>query len=179
MKNKIIFLGFVLTITNYVLAYPPVDEGKSIFLTRCASCHAINKVLTGPALSGIEQRHSIDWIINFVNSSQTMVKKGDAVAIALFEKFNKIIMPDHPTLTKENIKNIVDYIKLESKPGMEEKNPFARPGKKRPLYQPLSISNYGFFIVYFGAVFALISVLYFAVQLKTFERNKRSGNVSA
>ena len=174
MKIKLILLGFVLIITNYLLAYPPVDEGKSIFLTRCAACHAINKVLTGPALSGVEQRHNIDWIINFVHSSQTMVKKGDAIAIALFEKFNKIIMPDHQNLTDLDIKNIVEYIKLESKPGTEEKTPFARPGKKRPSYLPLSISNYGFFIGYLSTVIVLISVLYFAVQSKTFERKKRS-----
>lgn len=174
MKIKMILLGFVVIITNNVLAYPPVDEGKSIFLTRCAACHNVNKTLIGPALSGVDQRHSIDWIISFVNSSQTMVKKGDAVAIALFEKFNKIIMPDHPTLTELDIKSVVEYIKAESKPVTEEKAPFSKPGKKRTFYQPLNIHDYGFFIGYFFVVIVLIATLFFAVQLKTFERKKRS-----
>jgi len=93
------------------MAAPPIAEGKAIFSTRCAGCHNVNKVVTGPALAGVDQRHSIDWIINFVHSSQTVIKGGDEKAVALFEKFNKIPMPDHPDLTAGNIKSIVEYIK--------------------------------------------------------------------
>ena len=30
-------------------------EGKTIFSTRCAGCHNVNKTLTGPALAGVDQ----------------------------------------------------------------------------------------------------------------------------
>ena len=180
MKNKIFLLLILVAIASgKVFADPPSDEGKSIFLSRCAACHTVNKISTGPALSGVDQRHTIDWIISFVHSSQSMVKKGDSAALALFTKFNKIAMPDHGDLTNENIKSIVDYIKMESKAVTENKAPFSKPTKQRPFYQPLTIHNYSFFIGYFFVIIALISSLFFAVQLKTFERNKRKDNLSA
>ncbi|MGN6164180.1 MAG: c-type cytochrome [Flavisolibacter sp.] len=173
MKAKIISLSLVFLTSIYAMAAPPVEEGKAIFSTRCAGCHNVNKIVTGPALAGVNQRHSIDWIIKFVHSSQTVIKSGDEKAVALFEKFNKIPMPDHPDLTADNIKSIVEYVKSEAATGGGEKPPFARPGKLRPAYMPLSISNYGFFIVYLSAVAMLIMGLLFAVHVKGIERKMR------
>ncbi len=178
MKSKrlvsVLLLTFCMAVTAN--ATPPIEEGKSLFISRCAACHNVNRNMTGPALAGIGEKRTLDWIIRFVHSSQTMVKGGDSAALAIFQKFNKVPMPDHPDLTDENIKSIVAYIKAESKSVTEEKAPFAKPGKKQPFYQPISIRNYGFFIGYFTVVAALILSLYFAVQLKTFERNKRQKN---
>lgn len=171
MKIKFIFFNLLLLVAFSAIAAPPVEEGKTIFSARCAACHNVNKILTGPALAGVNERHSIDWIISFVKSSQTMVKSGDKEAIALFEKFNKIQMPDHPDLTPDNIKNVVEYIKSEAKTG-EEKAPFAKPSKLRPNYTPLSLTkDASLFIGYLGVVALLIMVLLFAVQLKQYERN--------
>ena len=171
MKIKFILFTTLLLAAFSAIASPPVEEGKTIFAARCASCHNVNKVLTGPALAGVHDRHSIDWIISFVKSSQAMVKSGDKEAVALFEKFNKIPMPDHADLTDENIKNLVEYIKTEEKTG-EEKAPFVKPSKLRPNYVPLSITgDASFFIGYLGVVALLVVVLLFAVQLKQYDRN--------
>ena len=39
---------------------PPLSElakkGKTLFKANCASCHAVNKVVAGPALAGVEKR---------------------------------------------------------------------------------------------------------------------------
>jgi len=174
MKTKIIvFLMMgLMFLRNVAKAEPdPPVEGKSIFTSRCAACHNVNKTLTGPALAGVDERRTIDWIINFVHSSQTMVKKGDKDAVAVYEKFNKIPMPDHPDLSADNIKSIVAYIKSESKQVGEEKAPFAKPGKKQPDYTPLSITNYWFFSGFLGVVVLMIMALLFAVKVKTVQRN--------
>ena len=171
MKTRFLIISLLLLTFVQVYAAPPAEEGKTIFAARCASCHNINKVLTGPALAGVHERRSIDWIISFVKSSQTLVKSGDKDAVAVFEKFNKIPMPDHADLTADNIKNVVEYIKGESK-NVEEKAPFAKPSKIRPTYTPLSLTaDTGFFLGFLGAVMLLIIVLLFAVQLKQYERN--------
>ena len=112
MKIKFLFIALALSVA--AAAAPPTEEGRTIFTSRCAGCHNINKVLTGPALAGVDKRRSIDWIINFVHSSQTVIKKGDKDAVALFEKFNRIPMPDHADLTPDNIKSIVAYIQSEA-----------------------------------------------------------------
>lgn len=170
MNLKLFVFLIALFPTLSLLAAPPEAEGKALFTARCASCHAVNKVLTGPALAGVEQRRTIDWIINFVHSSQTMVKNGDKEAVALFEKFNKIPMPDHPDLKADDIKDIVAYIKAEANAG-GDKAPFAKPVKLRPAFTPLTYSNAAFFIGYFALIAMLILVLLFAVQVKQYERN--------
>ena len=170
MKSKIIFLLFSVLLSASVIAAPPVDEGKSIFAARCAACHNINKNLTGPALAGVDQRRSISWIIQFVHSSQTMVKAGDQYATALFQKFNNIPMPDHADLSDAQITSIVEYIKAEAKPVEEDKAPFATPSKLRPNYTPLTVHNYGFFIAFFSLVALLIVVLLFAVRVTEYKR---------
>lgn len=172
MKSKLLLFSLLLLTVVTSLAATPVEEGKNIFSTRCASCHNVNKVLTGPALAGLHERRSMEWIISFVKSSQSLVKSGDQTAVELFNKFNKIPMPDHPDLTDGNITSIVEYIKSESSVA-SEKAPFARPSKIRPAYTPLSISNYGFFIGYLAVVGLLIMTLLLAVQFKQFERKVR------
>ena len=137
-------------------------------MTRCAACHNVNKVLTGPALAGVDQRRSIDWIVKFVHSSQTLVKSGDKAAVELFQRFNGITMPDHPDLTAENIKSIVEYVKSATV-SVDTKKPFAKPTKLEPYYRPLSLSrDYLIFIVYFFAVALLIFTLLLAVRSKAF-----------
>ena len=173
MKNRIFLLTLFSSFVVGVYASPPVEDGKTIFTSRCASCHNVNKQLTGPALAGVHERRSIDWIINFVHSSQAVVKSGDKYAVALYEKFNKIPMPDHQDLSAENIKSIVEYIKSESKTTTEEKAPFEKPSKLRPNYVPLSIQkDYGVFLGYLAAVGILVLVLLFAVQASTYKRSK-------
>lgn len=171
MKFNICFLFTILFSTSLVLAAPPVEEGKSIFQARCAACHNINKTLTGPALAGVDQRRSMDWIVDFVHSSQTVIKNGDKDAVALFKQFNNVPMPDHKDLSEAQIKNVVEYIKTEASAASQETAPFARPEKQRPNYTPLTIKNYGFFLSYFAIIALLIGVLLFAVQLKQYERS--------
>src|SRR4051812_39070978 len=98
MKTRIVLFALTLLIALNSIASPPAEEGKAIFITRCAACHNINKTLTGPALAGVNERRSIEWIVNFVHSSQSVIRGGDRDAVALFEKFNRIQMPDHSDL---------------------------------------------------------------------------------
>jgi len=172
MKAKCTLLLLALIALMKSWAAPPVEEGKALFTARCAACHNINKTLTGPALAGVDQRRSIDWIISFVQSSQSVIKKGDTAAVALFEKFNKIQMPDHADLSGDNIKNIVEYIKKESAAAASNKAPFAKPARLHPDYKPMSIDN-PFFIGFLAVVVLLVAVLVFAVQMKQYERQRQ------
>jgi len=168
-RNSLIVLISFLVFVIHAKA-DPTDPGKSIFTSRCAGCHNVNKQLTGPALAGVHERRSIEWIVNFVHSSQTMVKKGDKDAVTLFEKFNKIPMPDHPDLTEDNIKSIVEFIKSEAKPVEVSTAPFAKPAMMPSSAKPLSIHDYGFFAIFFFAVGLLIVTLLFAVRVDSLQR---------
>ena len=54
------------------------QDGATIFQQNCASCHAVNKDLTGPRLAGVEdsgpwsdQKKLYDWIHNPAKFMQT------------------------------------------------------------------------------------------------------------
>ncbi len=149
MRKKIMISILTLLTGLRVFSFPPVNEGKTIFTSRCASCHNVNKIVLGPALAGVTERHSEEWIIKFVHSSQTVIKGGDTAAIRLYEKFNKIPMPDHPDLTAENIQGILAYIKSETKTSVPA--PSFRPENVHPNYTPITIT-YKFFATYLGLV---------------------------
>ncbi len=179
MKRFVFLLWCCLAGWVYQAQAGDTDPGKAIFNTRCGACHAVNKVVVGPALGGVDQRRSIDWIVGFVHSSQGMIRKGDKDAAALFEKFNKVTMPDHPDLTEEDIKNVVAYIKSESsKSEGEAKAPFAKPGRKRVDHTPPSSQDSTFFILYIGAVLVLVRALVYAVQIRSYARKMKVGTIT-
>ena len=87
------------------------ESGKEIFQKSCAACHSIGGGrLVGPDLAGVNDKRSEDWLLKFTKSSQTLVKSGDKTAMALFEEFNKIPMPDQ-ALSDEQIKKVLAHIK--------------------------------------------------------------------
>ena len=167
-------MALSLVFSSAVIANPLPEAGKTIFTSRCAACHNVNKQLTGPALAGVNDRRNIDWIIKFVQSSQTMVKNGDKDAVALFTQFNRIPMPDHADLTADDIKNIVEYIKSETVTAASTKAPFTKPTSVKPNFIPLSASNYGFFAVILGLVALLVWSILLLIRVKEYERKTRS-----
>lgn len=87
------------------------QSGEELFKQNCASCHSIGKGdVVGPDLKGLPDRRSEEWILKFVRNSQTVVQSGDADAVALFEKFKKVVMPPQ-NLNDDQIKSIVAHVK--------------------------------------------------------------------
>ena len=172
MKTKIKLTAFILFITLVSFAAPPSEEGKTIFTSRCASCHNVNKLVVGPALAGVHERRSLDWIVKFVHSSQSLVKSGDPDAVALFNKFNKIPMPDHPDLTEDNIKSIVEYIKVEEK-AAEETLP-VKVEKQNTDYLAMILNNKAMLFCSVALLAVLIISLLLIVRVRQLRNSKTS-----
>lgn len=175
MKTRLLLFALLAGLS--AIAGSPAEEGKAIFTTRCAGCHNVNKVLTGPALAGIDERRSVEWIVEFVRSSQSLIKKGDKDALALFEKFNKIPMPDHPDLTADKIKSIIEYIKSETKANAPtEKAITSSPKKSNPAtliseVVKLLKMDTGFLITFSGLIALLITALILWLKTRSMVRN--------
>lgn len=91
------------------------DKGEAVFKQTCVACHTIGKgKLVGPDLANVHTRHTEAWIKSFVRSSQTVIKSGDKYADSLFKAFNQVTMPDNPSITDENIKDLLKYIASNS-----------------------------------------------------------------
>lgn len=175
MKNKFIIGFFVLLLSCHIVkANPGTKEGGAIFTAQCSGCHDAKIQVVGPALADVDKRHSMDWILHFVQSSQTMIKKNDKDAVALFNRYH-VVMPDHPEMTADQIKGIVAYINEQSVDNSKsDQVALERPLEKtQSNYVPLSFGNdYGVFIIYILAVTVLIIALLFLVRLKELERKK-------
>jgi mono/diheme cytochrome c family protein len=90
------------------------NQGEQLFSQRCAACHTVGKgKLIGPDLANVQSRRTEEWIIKFVQSSQSVIKSGDSTAMAVFNQYNKTVMPDHQ-LNVNEIKSIIAYISTNS-----------------------------------------------------------------
>lgn len=83
--------------------------GQENFTAVCGACHTVGGGRrVGPDLKGVNDRHSKEWLLKFIKSSQAMVQSGDPAAVALFNEF-KITMPD-VTLSPAEIEDVLAYI---------------------------------------------------------------------
>ena len=90
-----------------------MPEGESLFKLNCSTCHTIGKgKLIGPDLANVESRRDIGWIKRFIRSSQTMIQSGDPTALAVYNEYEQVLMPDPVALTLEQIDEILAYIKI-------------------------------------------------------------------
>jgi mono/diheme cytochrome c family protein len=114
MKKMLLYPAFLLLFClNYNLRAQ--NTGEEIFKSVCAACHTIKmgrKV--GPDLSEVYQLRNNEWLIRFIQSSQKFIKSGDTAAIAIYNEYNKIPMPDNK-LSDVQILSIIDYIKMSDK----------------------------------------------------------------
>lgn len=86
------------------------NQGQDIFNKACAPCHTVGKGrLVGPDLKNISEKRTRKWLIDFIQSSQSVIKSGDPDAVALYKEYNNMLMPDQP-LGVEQIKTILNYI---------------------------------------------------------------------
>ena len=88
-----------------------VVEGKAIFKSRCTACHKFGGKLVGPDLTGVADRRSEEWLKKFIKDSKALIDAGDKVAVALYDEYNKILMPAHPDLSDADLGALIDYIK--------------------------------------------------------------------
>lgn len=86
--------------------------GKLIFLRNCGTCHALDKVITGPALRGTTKRGP--WI-NRANLHRWVHNPGAFIPTTLYtsalQKTYGQIMPSFPQLSDKDIDAVFDYIK--------------------------------------------------------------------
>ena len=118
LTSKILHLGFILLLTfSTSLTAQEGDpvNGKKVFLANCASCHKLDKVMTGPALRNVEARlaedHGLDreWINAWIRNSAAVIKSGDPYANKIFNEYNQSPMTALAALTDQDISDVLAY----------------------------------------------------------------------
>ena len=110
--SRILLLSLAIMLTFSANSFSQAGDaaaGKALFNAQCAACHKLDAKMTGPALRGVTERQSSEWLHSWIKDSQGMVKSGDAYAVKIFEEYNKSIMTSFPQLSDADIDNILAY----------------------------------------------------------------------
>lgn len=86
-----------------------VTQGENAFKQKCMACHMAERKLIGPAMSGIYERRSPEWVINLLLNPTQMLKE-DPIAKALLKEYNNVMMLNQ-NLTQEEARSIAEYLR--------------------------------------------------------------------
>ncbi len=118
-KKALVVLVFLFSLTSLspVHAFEgDAANGKKLFKQNCAACHKLDKKAIGPALGGVTERRTEEWLLKWIRNNAELRASGDADAIAIFEEYNGSIMTAFPSLSDQDIYDILQYTIEGDKP---------------------------------------------------------------
>ena len=88
--------------------------GPSMFRTRCAACHSIGGGDgVGPDLLGVTNARGRGWVTKYILAPDKALAENDPVAVALFNKYNKVKMPNLH-MPAADVKLLIEYIDAQT-----------------------------------------------------------------
>lgn len=91
----------------------PIDpqsaaKGQALFQTTCIACHRIDAQFIGPAMQGVTQRRTPEWIMNMILNPQEMLEK-DPIAKELLAIYKVPMTPAQ--LSEGDARDILEYLR--------------------------------------------------------------------
>ena len=117
-KKVLLAVSLLLTTSASIYAQDlkgDAKKGEALFKTNCSACHALDKQLVGPALGGVvdrlktEQNLGVDWFQKWIKDNKALRASGDKYANEVFEKFKKVEMTQFPSLSDQDVADILEY----------------------------------------------------------------------
>jgi mono/diheme cytochrome c family protein len=106
---------FILSLTA-AAASGSAQEAADFFRQNCISCHTVGGGrLTGPDLKNVTQRKEREWLIEFLQSPQAMLDKGDPYALRLQQEARGVVMPNINGMSKDRAQALLAMLDAESK----------------------------------------------------------------
>ena len=92
----------------------PVDQdmaiqGENAFKQKCMACHMPARKLIGPAMTGIYERRSPEWVMNLLLNPTEMLKQ-DPIAKALLKEYNNVMMLNQ-NLSQDEARALSEYLR--------------------------------------------------------------------
>ncbi|MGH8347954.1 MAG: SCO family protein [Pseudomonas sp.] len=99
----------------------PPSNGEELFRTRCASCHSLGPLdgqgiglrSIGPDLIGVTRQRDPEWLNRWIREPDRMLAEKDPIAMDLFERYNRISMPNL-RLDKKSAQSIIEFLQEET-----------------------------------------------------------------
>lgn len=119
-------ISFTL-LSVFLLAFSSVTmagdyaNGEKLFKSNCASCHNMEKDLTGPALIGVGERvpaPAEEWLPKWIKNNAELRQSGDAYANKIYKDWNEASMSLFTWMSDEQLADVTTYL-LEYAPKEE------------------------------------------------------------
>jgi cytochrome c551/c552 len=85
-----------------------VDKGKTVFDTKCASCHKFDTKLVGPPLKDVTKRRKPEWIMNMILNPQQMTQENQA-AKELFTTY--LVQMTFQDVSHDDARALLEYFR--------------------------------------------------------------------
>lgn len=152
-----VFLTFIFS--GKVLGQGDPEKGKAIFKQHCIACHKLETKSIGPALKGVEDKRSKEWLVKWIKNSEKLIASGDKDAIAIFEEYNQTPMTAYETLLSDQ--DIDDVLAYTSNPVADDPAPAVQEEVTETKPQ---VFEYTLVIVLVAALFVFLALLYIVVK---------------
>ncbi|WP_339142553.1 c-type cytochrome [Croceitalea sp. MTPC5] len=84
-------------------------RGEAKFNAICVACHMAEQRMIGPAMAGVYERRSPEWVMNMILNPDGMLKE-DPIAKALLKEYNNAIMLNQ-NLTEDEARDVAEYLR--------------------------------------------------------------------
>lgn len=84
--------------------------GEKIFKANCAACHKMDSKVIGPPLQNTVAEQGFEWTKKWIYNNEELRASGDAHALAIYEEYNRQVMPPYSFLSDEELTNLVTYL---------------------------------------------------------------------
>ncbi len=85
------------------------SRGEAKFKTICVACHMVDQRMIGPAMAGVYERRSPEWVMNMILNPDGMLRE-DPIAKALLKEYNNAIMLNQ-NLSEEDARALAEYLR--------------------------------------------------------------------
>ena len=86
-----------------------IAKAIPLYEAKCIACHKLtDEKLVGPGWKGATDRHSPEWIMNFITKTQVMLDKDQA---AQAEVVNCLVRMPNQDLTDEQARQMLEYMR--------------------------------------------------------------------
>lgn len=106
-------VGPVASVTLAALDESLADKGKKQFEAKCSACHKFEEKVVGPALSGVTNRRTPEWIMNMILNPVEMTQKDPIAQGLLAEHLTQMTFQN---VQESEAREILEYFrKMDSK----------------------------------------------------------------
>jgi len=95
-----------------------VEKGKTIFDTKCASCHKFDTRLVGPPLQGVTKNRKPEWIMNMILNPQQMTQENPAAKELFATYLVQMVFQD---VSQDDARAILEYFRSVDDGGQSSK----------------------------------------------------------